>query len=494
MLDRLNALPRWALILIAALIARGLTFGSPLLHVDEEFYFVTAQRIVEGAVPYVDVWDRKPIGLFLIYMPAAALGVPLGIWAYQAMALACVVGTAWLIARMAEKAGFGRGALVGAILYILCLNFGDGQGGQAPVFYNLLVAGAFALSIPDPADRAGDWARMGKGVLALLLVGLAMQIKYTAVFEGVFLGLWLMWREWRLGSAPVKVVVYGSVMVAAAVLPTAAAWAAFARAGHGDAFVFANFTSILARRSEPWFRLLGAALKAALILAPLLILAGFSRHTRVEGNQKPVRDLMFGWLIAAVVGFVIFGSWFNHYTLPVMVPAAVCAAGVLGSHPRGRNYAGRIVIACFVIGQAVILSNFWIRGDRAQLETMAGAIGHGPGCLYVYSGTSMIYAYTGRCAVTAWIFPSHIARERENGALGVDQLEEVDRIFAKRPQFVVMRPKFIGERLEARERVMRQLDAGGYRLKGRWPIGDQILNVYEASATVSPRRAASSPE
>ena len=55
--------------------------------------------------------------------------------------------------------------------------------------------------------------------------------------------------------------------------------------------------------------------------------------------------------------------------------------------------------------------------------------------------------------MTAWIFPSHIARERENGALGVDQLEEVGHIFDKHPQFVVMRPPFIGERLEARARV-----------------------------------------
>lgn len=498
MFDRLNALPRWAMLLIAAMIARALTFGSPLVHVDEEFYFVTAQRMVEGAVPYVDLWDRKPIGLFLIYMPAAAMGVPLGIWAYQAMALASVTATAWLIARMAERAGFGRGALAGALLYILCLNFGDGQGGQAPVFYNLLVAAAFALVVPGPGDRAGDARRMGRGVLALLLVGLAMQVKYTAMFEGVFLGLWLMWREWRLGSPLVRVVAYGAVMVAAALLPTGAAWAAFAWAGHGDAFFFANFTSIMLRRSEPWLPMLGAILKAALILSPLLILAGFSRHVRVEGNQKPVRDLIFGWLIAAALAFVIFGGWFNHYTLPVMVPAAVCAAGVLGSHSRGRKWAGPILTGALIVAWAVPLSNFWIRGTRAQLETLAAAIGTGPGCLYVYSGTTMLYAYTGRCMATPWIFPSHLAREREAGAVGVDQLAEIDRIFVTRPQIVVMRPEFIGERLEARRHVLERLKTGGYRLKGKWPIGNQMLDVYEypaqATAATLPDRPASRPE
>lgn len=495
MLDRLTSLPRWLLILLAAVAARAITFGSPLLHVDEEFYFVTAMRMVEGAIPYVDVWDRKPVGLFLIYTPAAALGVPLGIWAYQAMALACVVGTALLIARMADKAGFGAGALPAAILYILFLNFADGQGGQAPVFYNLLVAGAFALVVPEPGERAGDARRLGKDVLALLLVGLAMQVKYSAVFEGMFLGLWLMWREWRLGSAPARVIAYGAAMVTAAVLPTAAAWGWFAAIGHGDAFIYANFTSILSRGSEPWFRLLGAALKASLILSALLILAGFSRHVQVEGNRKPARDLMFGWLIAAVFGLVVFGSWFNHYTLPVMVPAAICAAGVLGSHPKGRRWAWPIVLGAFLLGPAVLVSNAWYRGTGRQLEAMAQGIGHGPGCMYVYSGTSMLYAYTGRCTVTAWIFPSHIARERENGALGVDQLEEVDRIFTKRPEIVVMRPQFIGERIAARERVLGRLKTDGYRLKGQWPIGNLTLDVYQAERrSPSPERAASSPE
>ncbi len=75
-------MPRWTILLATALLVRALTFGNPILHVDEEFYFAAARAMVHGAVPYVDVWDRKPVGLFLFYWPAAALGVPLGIWAY----------------------------------------------------------------------------------------------------------------------------------------------------------------------------------------------------------------------------------------------------------------------------------------------------------------------------------------------------------------------------------------------------------------------------
>ena len=49
------------------LATRLWTFGNPLINVDEQFYVLTGDRLLHGVLPYVDIWDRKPIGLFLIY-------------------------------------------------------------------------------------------------------------------------------------------------------------------------------------------------------------------------------------------------------------------------------------------------------------------------------------------------------------------------------------------------------------------------------------------
>src|SRR3546814_3446617 len=43
--------------------------------------------------------------------------------------------------------------------------------------------------------------RLIHGLLAMFLMGLVLQIKYSAVFEGMFFGLWLMWMDWRSGVA-----------------------------------------------------------------------------------------------------------------------------------------------------------------------------------------------------------------------------------------------------------------------------------------------------
>lgn len=501
-LDRLEAMPRWAVLLIVAVITRLAAFGNPVTHVDEEFYFVTAQGMLHGALPFVDIWDRKPIGLFLLYTPAAALGVPAGIWAYQAMALACVVGTALLIARLAERAGWGKGALTSAILYIVLLGFGDGHGGQAPVFYNLLVIAAVSLVAPRTGERSDDSARVLRACLSMLLIGIALQIKYSVLFEGGFLGVWLIWHEWRLKTPWPKIVLRSAVYGLLAWAPTLAAWGFYIALGHGDAWFYANFGSILERQSDPFWVLVRAFLKIALILGLPLIVSGLSRHIPArDGNEPHVRHLLFGWLIASVTGLILFGSWFNHYALPVMVTAALCCAGYLGATEIGRRYlAPAMLVAGLIGGTYTTWSARWHRGNAPQLEALAAGIGKGPGCMYVHSGNSILYSYTGRCAVTAWIFPSHLSRERENGALGVDQLEEVDRIFAKRPEIVVMRPEYYGERLVVRRRAEAHMAAMGYRLKGRWPLGDLMISVYELPTARSngapppPRLAATSSE
>jgi hypothetical protein len=476
------ALPRWAILLAAAIAVRAIAFGNPVVHVDEEFYFLTAQRMLEGALPFVDIWDRKPIGLFLIYLPAAALGVPLGIWAYQIMALASVVATALLIIRLAERTGWGKGGLAAALLYIFMVNFGDGQSGQAPIFYNLLTASAMLLAVPCAASAACGRLRRARAVAAMALIGLALQVKYSVLFEGMFLGLWLLWREHRLGRAPGRIALFGAELVVVAMVPTFLAWGAYAALGHGDAWFYANFGSILDRNSDPAPELVRAFLKIALMLAPLLIVSGLSHRVPAqEESERPIRALMFGWLIASVFGLIVFGTWFNHYALPVMLPACLCCAGFLGSRPTGsRVVAPLLLLVAGVGGEYTVWSAKWHRGDARQLDTLVQAIGHGPGCLYVYSSNSSLYSQTGRCTATAWVYPSHLSRERENGAIGTDQIAEIGRIFQKRPEIVVMRRIYRGERAASRAFTVAQLRQRGYARRGSYPLGDTWVDVYAA--------------
>lgn len=466
-------MPRWAVLLLVAIGLRALTFGNPIVHTDEEFYFVAAHGWLHGALPYVDIWDRKPVGLFLIYLPAAALGLPLGTWAYQAMALASVVATATLIGRLATRIGYDAGATLAGIAYLLWLNLATGESGQAPVFYNLLMVGAATLILPDRRNSEG------RGIAAMALVGIALQIKYSAVFEGMFFGLWLMGAAWKRGNGPARVVGYGTLLVAVALLPTAIAWASFAAIGAGPEWIYANFTSILSRVADPLPERIGNLVQLVAILAPLVAMASLAGRS-TYGETREQQIFIRWWLYAALAGIALFGGWFDHYALPAFVPATILAASFLGDSRRRRATVALLALAA-LLGQGLLIAHRMGRGTPNQLHALATAIGDGPGCLWVQSGSTMLYPATGRCAVTRYIFPSHLARTREAGAIGVDQAAEVHAIFARKPAVVVMRGPYRGERPEMRALALAEL-ARAYRYDRSLRLGREQLRIFRRTA------------
>ncbi|WP_294233042.1 hypothetical protein [uncultured Sphingomonas sp.] len=463
---------RLLILLAVAILARMATFGNPVVHVDEEFYFFTGHAMWQGAWPFVDVWDRKPIGLFLLYAVPAAFGFPAGIWAYQAIALISVVATGWLIARMAARLGWGAEATAAGIAYILWLDLLGGQGGQAPVFYNLLMMGA-AWAILE-SDRRGV---RSLGLAAMALVGIVLQIKYSAVFEGMVFGLWLLASEWRRSRSAVALVLYGAALVVVSLAPTALAAGVYAAIGQWDAFLYANFLSIFHRNPDPLTELAGNLGQMVLILSPIVTLAVLGLK-RAERSHE--RTFLAFWLGAAVIGVLLFRPWFDHYGLPILLPACTAAAAMLGSPAWRRRYTPALLLTIALAGQIVLFSLRHERGEATEFAALTQAVGKGPGCLYVYSGSTMLYVATERCTLSRWIVPAHLSRAREAGATGVDQDSEITRILSQHPAVVVMRPPYNGERAEAHARVLAVM-ADGYRLAAKLPMGNETISVYKST-------------
>lgn len=458
--------PRLLVIVVAALLTRALTLGNPIVYSDEEFYFAAARAIGNGAVPFVDIWDRKPVGLFALYMLPAALAWPWGIWLYQAIALASAAATAWLIARLADRAGWARGGTAAGVAYLGWLTVAGGQGGQSPVFYNLFVAAA-AWFATRPAARARD------ATAAMLLVGIAIQIKYTAGVEGVWIGLWLMHRcQCERGAW--SAIARGAMLVGIALIPTLAVALYYVAIGEWPAFFYANVLSILGRRRDVFGELAGNLAICAAILGPLLTLAAL--RGPVQGGDVFTRRFLKGWLTAALIAFALVAPWFDHYTLPVMVPAATLAAGFLARRDRRRIGYGVVALA-IVIGQVSLVVDRVRRGTPAQFAALVRAVGSGSGCLYVYSSTAMLYPATGRCSLSRYVFPSHLTRLREEGAIGVDQATELRHVLAARPAVVVVGPPYKGERADIRAMALG-LITHDYRLTTWVRLGRKSVAVY----------------
>src|SRR3954464_6565147 len=90
--------------LALALLLRSAWFGDALAGYDEQYYLLVGDRMLHGALPYVDIWDRKPVGLFAIFAAIRLLPGD-GIIAYQVAALLFAVATAWLVQHAARRIG-----------------------------------------------------------------------------------------------------------------------------------------------------------------------------------------------------------------------------------------------------------------------------------------------------------------------------------------------------------------------------------------------------
>lgn len=433
-----------AVLFLLALLARAATLGNPVVGFDEQFYLLVGERMLHGALPYVDIWDRKPIGLFLIYMAGAAIG-PDPFLQYKLLALAAVTATAYVLYRMALRAGAPSGAaLCTAAFYIVMLDVCEGEAGQSPVFYNLPMT--LAAAIVQSAlltCAAGERIRLARnGCAAMLLVGLALQIKYTVLLEGLFFGLALMAAGHRSGLPASRIGLVALGWVLCALAPTALAFAWYWRLGEQEAFFFANFTSIFGKRPDPAGARIEGLLTIFGILLPLGLVFAVPRLRRVAG-QPWLRwpDFAESWLIAALAGFFLFGGYLAPgYALPLIAPLCLACARSFASPAQRRRIALPLLVFIGIAGQAVIMISAEQKGDRDEAMTVAAAATprHG-GCIWVHDGYPALYLLTRSCLPTRWVFPGHLNTDNEAtaAAIGVDPEAEVRRILASQPEVIV---------------------------------------------------------
>lgn len=414
---------RIAIILLAALLARVALLGNPLLYSDEQFYLVAGARMLEGAIPYVDIFDRKPPGLFLIYAVAAALGGGSGwsaVWAYQLLAALSVAATGFVLTTTARRLGAGeRAALAGGISYALLSVVFEGGGGQSPVFFNLPMALAAMLVLTGRPS-------LSRGAAAMLLVGVAAQIKYTVLAEGVFFAAVMLWPIRRdLKSLALAMPLWAGM----AALPSVLAMGFYAWIGAFDAFWFANVTSIGLRE--------GGSTAGALAQEIALFLLTISPLTLLAILAAPRWRLVAAWFAVALAAVLAMRSFSLHYALPLLPPACVALAALWdrGGVRRGVAAGVLVLAALGCVATGVI---HWRNGGRGAAAELAQAMRGSPNCPFVFDGPVMGYVLAPACTSSRYVFPTHLGWSLERRAIGIDPVSELTRIMDRRPALVLM--------------------------------------------------------
>ncbi len=437
-----------------AFLLRAWDFGNPVLHVDEEWYLLVGDRMRAGALPYLDLWDRKPLGLFAIYA-AIRLLPGNGVVAYQVVACLFAGATAWAVERCARAVGASpRASLAAGAAYLLWLPLLSGWGGQSPVFYNLLIAGAALLTLRLPrrtSTRAVWWS----GAAACTLGGLAIQTKYTPAVEGALFGCAHLFYLRRTGAGWPATIAAALGWIALGALPTLIAAWSYWRLGPAAwrAWWFCNVVSITLRHGYPAAKIAMRLLGTGAQLAPLVIGVVIARRER--GGAVA---LAWGWLAAALIAWASVGAFFDHYALPLLPPMCVLAA---------LGWTGRELVmgVSLLLALVTVVTKAALRPDDAPAARAVAAFveAHsGRECPFVFTGDSATYLLAHACLPTTYAFPSTLSYASERGSTGIDEAAEVARIMARRPPAVVTLVEPLAPLNPASARVMRAALARDY--------------------------------
>ena len=446
-----SARPGWssaplavALILAIAVATRIVSWWNPVAHVDDQFYMLVGQELLNGHWPYIDVWDRKPPGLFLIYAGIAAIGGG-SIVVMNLVATAFAFATAVTVRQLALRFADPASALLAAITYLMVLPLYGGQNGQSPVFYNLFIAGAVLLLLR--AAEAGEKRRIaGSAFAAMLLCGLAMTVKQTSFVEGGFVGLAYLWLLRRQQTNAAVLAVQALAMIAIALAPTLLCIAAYWLAGPEAAgeFIYANFISIFQRDSFSILARVAGFGLLLLYLFPLFIMSGIGAVRQWRScRTSPATLVLLGWLTSACAGYLTVPAFFDHYALPLVAPLCVAAAKFYEGR-SGRLFFAGYMVFCLIEGSVIDWNGN--RAEAARYEHIRATVDearHG-GCVYVADGPSRLYSDFPECRPTRYLFPDHLVLITERQAVGVDTADEVASIMAREPEVVVTRKARMG--------------------------------------------------
>jgi 4-amino-4-deoxy-L-arabinose transferase-like glycosyltransferase len=325
----------WLALLLLLIVAHLPALAHPRAIDDEQIYSVVAREMLHGGRPYLDVVERKPPLLFVVYAAVLGAAGPRNWFALHFTALAWTLTTmAGLYLIMRRRFDRETGAIAG-LLYGLFAMWAD--------FRSLALNGELLMNLPIVlallvafAPERPRWRP--DLLLAGGLIGVGALLKQPAAIAGLALGLYVLspWYRRSRGLGVADSLWHGSALTLGFAVVLALAGVVLWRLG---ILREALYWSILDHRDpigpgtlHYWKRAAENTTFFLLETAPLLLGAAASFIPRVSrttwGRYPAERWGVVVLLAVSVFGVSVNGQFLYHYYLQLLPPLCLLAAPV----------------------------------------------------------------------------------------------------------------------------------------------------------------------
>lgn len=356
------------LLIIALVLLLALPTLTYPLGRDQGEFATLGRGLLQGKIPYVDLWNPKPPAVFYVYAGAMALfgQTAPALRLLDLLAAPVLLWTAyWIGARAGgQRVGLWAALLLGVFYFtetFWTLTQNDGF-----VLVPMMLGMASALKAADGGARSWAWA-FASGLLA----GVAFWFKYPFVlFAGAAaLAYLLTSQKIRLrdcagfiAGGATALALGAGMMVAVgawdALLESARVTSAYTALGFNLADFAAAMETALGFRWSQWGLLF--------ILALAGIAAGLWPRLTPGAGQRRMTWALIGWLAAGAAIMAVQAKGYDYHWLPMLPPLTLL--GGIGAAALTRRLPGRAQEAAAALLLMLAFAAVW----RPALPYLSG--------------------------------------------------------------------------------------------------------------------------
>lgn len=356
----------WVVILGSALQIALFSFGR-----DQGIYAVVADGLLQGKMPYRDVWDFKPPGIYLIYALAQAL-FGKSMMAPRLLEVMALIGSVLLMRRLSQRffQSPTPGLLAGALSALVQAQLDFWHTGQPETYGGFFTVLGITLTLEDPEPR-GWRVPLGVG----LAFGVASVLKPTLGGGALVAAAFLALSERGRGRAlldclrPVGWVALGGA------LPTLGCLLWFWAGGAIRDVYWTLGEFVPGYTALTWE---GRRASALLYFATLTVFFKFSALaaagviaaialSAIDSTERRILMLLFGVIGFHILGIAMQGKFFPyHYAATLPVVAMVAGIGLHKLFRRCQVGGLPGVVAFFAFTAILVPMRYAVR-DLPQL-------------------------------------------------------------------------------------------------------------------------------
>lgn len=451
------------LFLLLATAMRFFSYRMSVIDWDESTYLLIARALLNGKELYVDAWDPKPPGIFLLFAVFESL-FSNGILGVRLGATVSVAGTAYFLVRIAQhfRSEKNWSGLLPGLLYLTCISFQSFSFGLGRTYG--LEANTELFFLFFTALAIFQYLKAQERPLLVFLsgitIGIAFEIKYFVLFDMLALGLLVLLMQWEKHKhGGIGAILKHSLnillpLMTGCVLPFLLVLGYFY-------FLTDNFDAFY----EVTFEIPGRyvnklnPIRLLRFLGDFFYLTSTTSFFLVAGiilwlRKRPKLNRVYvaflvGWLILDLTAASLPGKYFIHYIYQAFPPLCLLVAyfysqdafKVPNMQRRWTQAIFTVVLLFIPIAAYVKVRSYFIRPDYPRL--VARHIRESsPEGRTVFSDNyqHIVHYLTDSYPLTKYYHPGLLNRKEHQQTLQINNRAEVKKILAQQPDFIVYSP------------------------------------------------------